>query len=70
MGGAYRHVNHTMLAQLLDGCGHKCLPNLQLSLIQDASHLTNESLSLVQAQLVVLVAADKIVSCALTLVTD
>ena len=59
VGGAYCHVNHPMLAKFLDGCGHESLPHLQLSLAKDASHLTNERLTLVQAQLVVLVAMER-----------
>lgn len=56
VGGAYRHVDDTMLAQFFDGRGHQCLLHLEVCLVQDASHLTNESLSLIQPQLVILVA--------------
>lgn len=69
VGGAYCHVNHPVLAQLLDGSGHKSLLHLELSFAEDTSHLTNESLTLVQTQLVILVAireSEQIVRAPLT----
>lgn len=56
MGGAYCHVDHTMLAQFFDGCGYQCLLHLEVCFAQNTSHLTNESLALVKTQLVILVA--------------
>lgn len=56
MGGAYRHVNHPVFSHFLNGCGHQRLLHLEVGLVQYPPHLTNESLSLIQSQLVVLVA--------------
>ncbi len=57
MGGAYGHVHHAVLPQLFEGRGHQGLLHLQLGLVQNVPQ-PEESLPLVQTQLVVLVAME------------